>query len=41
MKKAVLILVITCGILALTGCGKKEPVEVELNAKTICENIKF
>lgn len=30
MKKAVLILVITCGILALTGCGKKEPVKVEL-----------
>lgn len=39
MKKAVLILVITCGILALTGCGKKEPVEVELNAKNFNDYI--
>lgn len=30
MKKRVILLVIICGILALTGCGKKEPVKVEL-----------
>ncbi len=39
MKKAVLILVITCGILALTGCGKKEPVKVELNAENFNDYI--
>lgn len=30
MKKGVLLLVIMCGIFSLTGCGKKEPIKVEL-----------